>query len=73
MFTCQQCIGGELCLYEPGIVLESQAGDLVIFQSCKVTHFNLHFEGIRGSLVLHSDKTVDEWAENYNHWDGVVY
>lgn len=73
VFTFQQCIGGELCLYEPGIVLESRSGDLVVFRSHKVTHFNLHFEGIRASLVLHSDKTVDKWAENYNGWNGVVY
>lgn len=73
VFTFQQCVGGELGLYEPGIVLESRSGDLIIFQSCKVTHFNLHFQGIRASLVLHSDKTGDQWAENYNRWDGVVY
>ena len=66
VFTFRQCVG-ELCLYEPGIVLESRDGDLVIFQSCRVT-FQLR---IRASLVLHSDKTGDQWAEN--HWNGAVY
>ena len=73
VFTFQHCVGGELGLYEPGIVLESRMGDLVIFPSSKVTHFNLHFEGIRGSVVLHSDKAMDQWLESYNCWEGVVY
>lgn len=72
VFTFQQCIGGQLCLYKPGIVLESRAG-VVIFQSAKITHFNMHFEGIHGSLVLHSDKSGDKWTEGYNNWDASVY
>lgn len=66
-------MGGQLCLYEPGIVLESRDGDLVIFQSRKVTHFNLHFMGIRGSVVLHTDQTGDRWAQDFNGWADSVH
>ncbi|TFK62691.1 hypothetical protein BDN72DRAFT_737059, partial [Pluteus cervinus] len=35
--------GGELCLYEPGLVFDIKPGDIFIFPSAKVTHFNLDF------------------------------
>jgi hypothetical protein len=58
-------------LYEAGLVFESGHGDLIIFPSADITHFNLHFEGLRSSLVLHSDKTGDEWGLNRNRWHSV--
>lgn len=60
--------GGEICLYELGLVINLKAGDILIFRSCEVTHFNLHFSGLRGSMVLHSDRQGDNWVENYNGW-----
>jgi hypothetical protein len=70
--TMQKCKGGQLCFYEPGIILESCNGDWSCFQSSSVTHFNLHFQGIRASLVLHSDSMGKAWAENYNCWPAHV-
>lgn len=58
--------GGELCLFEAGIVLKLHPGDVVIFRSCDITHFNLTFEGLRASLVLHTDKGGDQWVSNRN-------
>lgn len=51
---CQLClvipigdfVGGELCLLEMGLVLDVKPGDIVIFPSSEVTHFNLHFQGL---------------------------
>ncbi|KAJ7792854.1 hypothetical protein B0H14DRAFT_2928965 [Mycena olivaceomarginata] len=60
--------GGELCMFEPGFVFRLHAWDMVLFPSCDVTHFNLHFEGIRMSLVLHSDKYGDQWVRHGNGW-----
>ena len=66
--------GGELCLYEPGIVLPLQSGDFVVFNSTKITHFNLHCKGWRVSFVLQSDKNLDRWIirknglEEHIHW-----
>lgn len=62
--------GGELALHEAGLVLEMVEGDILIFPSWRITHFNLHFEGVRLSLVLHSDKDVKTWVSNRNSWDG---
>jgi hypothetical protein len=59
--------GGELVLHEAGLVLELQEGDILVFPSYRLTHFNLHFTGIRGSVVMHSDKEVKSW--NANHCD----
>ena len=60
--------GGDLVLHEPGIVVDLKNGDIIIFKSSKITHFNLHFTGIRASIVLHSDKEFDRWVENRNNW-----
>jgi hypothetical protein len=61
--------GGELVLYEAGLVLELKEGDILVFPSHRLTHFNLHFTGIRGSVVMHSDKEVKSWNANRNGWD----
>jgi hypothetical protein len=61
--------GGELVLYEAGLVLEIQEGDILIFPSYCLTHFNLHFTGVRGSVVMHSDKAVTTWNANRNGWN----
>lgn len=60
--------GGEICLYELGLVIKLKAGDVLVFPSCDITHFNMHFNGLRGSLVLHSDRLGDSWVEGYNGW-----
>lgn len=60
--------GGELCLLEPGLVLAVRPGDMVIFPSHKITHFNLHYIGKRASLVLHSDRDGAQWVKNRNGW-----
>lgn len=62
-------VGGELCLLEPGIVLELRSGDMVIFPSHRLTHFNLHYTGQRASLVLHSDRDGAQWVKNRNGWE----
>ncbi|KAJ7452866.1 hypothetical protein FB451DRAFT_969195, partial [Mycena latifolia] len=62
------CEGGELCLFELGLVVELRTGVVFIFPSCYVTHFNLHFKGLRATLVLHSDKHGDKWAADGGGW-----
>ncbi|TFK58157.1 hypothetical protein BDN72DRAFT_740048, partial [Pluteus cervinus] len=41
--VASDCEGGELVLVELGIVLELKHGDMVVFPSSKITHFNQHF------------------------------
>jgi hypothetical protein len=64
--------GGELVLHEAGLVLELKEGDILVFPSHRLTHFNLHFTGIRGSVVMHSDKEVKSWNANRNGWDNHI-
>lgn len=68
VLVISECEGGELCLYEPGLVLELKCGDMVIFKSVEISHFNLHFKGKRASLVFHSDKFGKSWAKDRNGW-----
>lgn len=60
--------GGELCLVEPGLVIQFQSGDIVIFPSCTFTHFNLHFQGVRASIILQTDREFVHWREDRNGW-----
>ncbi|KAJ7649690.1 hypothetical protein FB45DRAFT_1075268 [Roridomyces roridus] len=60
--------GGGLCLYEAGLCLDLKMGDGLVFPSCDLTHFNLHFTGMRGTLVLHSDRHGDQWVDDFNGW-----
>ncbi|KAF7981009.1 hypothetical protein HWV62_35845 [Athelia sp. TMB] len=78
-FTVGDCKGGQICFYEAGLVLESRPSDFISFESQEQTHFNLHIEGIRGSIVLHSDRTMDSWSGDgeeeppYNRWGSHVH
>lgn len=65
--------GADLCFYEQGLVIPLRSGDLVIFRSSETTHFNLHFQGMRASLVFHTDKELDVFTETENHWSQTVY
>ena len=61
--------GGELCLYEPGLILPLKNGDIIVFLSAKTTHFNLPYTGSQASIVLHSDKAIQRWKENRFYWE----
>ncbi|KAJ7253460.1 hypothetical protein C8J57DRAFT_1519188 [Mycena rebaudengoi] len=61
--------GGQLCIYETGFSFDLRMGDVLVFPSCDLTHFNLHFSGMRATLVLHSDRNGDDWAsEGRSGW-----
>jgi len=60
--------GGEIVLYELGLVIKMKSWDVLVFPSFKIVHFNLHFKGLRGSFVLYSDIQGDNWVENHNGW-----
>ncbi|KAJ6624418.1 hypothetical protein B0H10DRAFT_1784774, partial [Mycena sp. CBHHK59/15] len=64
--------GGQLCLYEAGLSFDLKLGDILVFPSCDLTHFNLHFKGLRGTLVLHSDRQGDKWVRDCNGWSAHV-
>lgn len=65
--------GGELCLFEPRLVLQLKHGDWVVFPSQHISHFNLHYEGLRASIVIHSDKFEVSYQKDGNGWDGNNY
>ncbi|KAG2062805.1 hypothetical protein BDR04DRAFT_1164621 [Suillus decipiens] len=60
--------GGALCLLENGLVLELRPGDVALFRSCEVTHFNLNYKGARASLVFQTDREFAAWVKNNNGW-----
>ena len=68
IIVVSDCIGGELSLVEPGLVLGLRNGDAVIFPSHEISHLNLHFKGQRASFVFHSDKSATQWLEHRNFW-----
>lgn len=64
----EDCVGGDLCFLEPGIRLGLRNGDMVVFRSSILSHFNLHFKGMRASVVLHTDRAGMEWVKDRNGW-----
>lgn len=68
VLVASDCTGGELCMLEPGLVLDLRPGDFVIFPSMDISHFNLHFNSCRSSLVFTSDRHGRKWAHTNNNW-----
>ena len=66
-------VGGEICLYEPGLVFPVTNGDFFAFNSPRATHFNLPYTGQRASLVLESDIEGLKWLKDWNGWEGNAY
>lgn len=60
--------GGELVLAELGLVIELKNGEVIIFPSTILTHFNMHCRGTRASFVLHTDASAMNFVENQNDW-----
>ncbi|KJA13290.1 hypothetical protein HYPSUDRAFT_174114 [Hypholoma sublateritium FD-334 SS-4] len=56
-----ECTGGALILYELGLVLDLDNGNGITFQSSKIMHCNMHFEGLRASFVFYTDRASDAW------------
>ncbi|TFK46451.1 hypothetical protein OE88DRAFT_1648472 [Heliocybe sulcata] len=65
--------GGHFCLKEPGWVFDLRPGDFLLFNSSGITHFNLLYEGICGSIVGHTDKEFLNWLSNFNGWKDNAY
>jgi hypothetical protein len=73
VLVLSDCVGGELCLMEPGVVLNLKTGDVVIFKSSEISHFNLHYSGKRASMVFHTDRAARSWAKDRNGWQHNMY
>jgi len=69
----EDCEGGDICFMEPGIRLQLLSGDVVLFPSAKISHFNMNFKGERASFVLHSDSSGDSWVKDRNNWKHNIY
>lgn len=66
-------VGGELCLKEAGLVLPLQSGDFAAFLSDRITHFNLHYQGRRVSVVCHTDSEGKRWSVDKGKWSENTY
>ncbi|KAJ7751093.1 hypothetical protein B0H16DRAFT_1419550 [Mycena metata] len=66
----RNCKGGALVLYEGRLVLDLHNADAILFPSGRFTHFNLHYVGMRASLVFHTDGGSQQWTEGEgaNEW-----
>ena len=73
VIVASDCTGGDLVFHELGLVFSAHNGDASLFQSVSLIHYNLDFTGIRGSLVLHSDKAGDRWKKDSNGWQNNIY
>jgi hypothetical protein len=69
VLTISDCKGGGIALKEAGVSIETRNGDAVLFPSGRITHFNRHFKGKRGSMVFHTDKMALKWIKDRNGWE----
>ena len=60
--------GGDLVMVEPGVVVRMENGDSFLLHSFDITHLNMPYEGVRASLVFHSDQDLDNWVKDRNGW-----
>jgi hypothetical protein len=73
VLAVSDCTGGDLVFHDLGLVFSARNGDVSVFRSVSLTHYNLDFNGIRGSLVFHSDKAGERWKRNANEWNKNTY
>ena len=59
---------GELVLYQLGVAVKLQPLDIIIFDSKEMIHFNMPYKGLRGSLVMNTDKTLQGYRTDLNGW-----
>ncbi|EIM84636.1 uncharacterized protein STEHIDRAFT_112965 [Stereum hirsutum FP-91666 SS1] len=64
--------GGQLVLHELGLVIDLRPGQVLFFPSRSITHYNLHFEGERVSIVLSFDKEALKWVKTANGWRHIL-
>ena len=64
IIVISKCIGGDLVLLEPGLVLEQRNGDAMVFPlaSGDISHYNMNFVGFCASIVFHSDCASETWT-----------
>ena len=62
IIVISECTGGDLVMFEPGLVLGQRNGDMIAFPSGDISHFNMDFFGFRSSLVFHSDAASESWT-----------
>ena len=73
LVVSENCQGGALCLEELGIKLDLANGDVVIFPSQKISHFNTHFKGERVLIVFHTDAESEVWIKHRNYWKNSLF
>ena len=73
VLVVSDCIGGDLVFHELGLIFASRNGDASLFRSVDLTHYNLDYKGIQGSLVFHRDRAGQRWKENFNGWQNNVH
>jgi len=67
IIVISDCTGGDLVMFEPGLVLVQKNGDMIAFPSGDISHFNMDFLGFRSSVVFHSDAASESWTGPPSH------
>lgn len=62
---------GDIVFEELGIQVRMRCGWFNVFESTRLTHFNMPYQGIRLSLVLSTDRHTRQWVINFKGWSNV--
>eukprot|EP01117_Protostelium_nocturnum_P019441 TRINITY_DN8434_c0_g1_i1.p1 TRINITY_DN8434_c0_g1~~TRINITY_DN8434_c0_g1_i1.p1 ORF type:complete len:337 (-),score=32.69 TRINITY_DN8434_c0_g1_i1:7-1017(-) len=55
-------VGGDLCMFETKTVFPFLRGQIIIFRSTNLHHWNKQYTGNRNSIVLFCDNNVQTWS-----------
>ncbi|KAJ7018405.1 hypothetical protein C8F04DRAFT_977306 [Mycena alexandri] len=64
--------GGQLGLYEVGLSFDLRLGNILVFPSWRLTHFNCHYVGKRATIVLHTDLEAKSWTKDGHGWSTYI-
>ena len=73
VLAVSDCTNYDLVYHDIGLIFPARNGDASVFRSNSITHYNLDFKGIRGSLVFHSNNAGRRWNKDANGWRNNIY
>lgn len=62
-------IDGDIVLHQLGTSVKLHPLDVFIFDPRRITHLNLRFTGKWGSLVMATDRGLEDWVKDKNGWE----
>lgn len=64
--------GGELFLYELGLIFKMRTLDFLVWDSARITHFNALYAGERLSIIGNTCSASQAWIRDFNGFKSII-